>query len=146
MNIYDLTNEELAHVLESMAQHKNFANWTLYGFKDNKDLQYQAVRFIQEAASRLAKMKDEEPDSEETPSDGDGFFSVTKTTKTEEVVQKPEPEKPEEEPEPSTVEVLKQAVKMLAEAGRRESKSPMAYDTYGKVIELMRKLDREKQA
>jgi len=135
MNIYDLSNKDLASTLELIARNEATETICVYGFSDNRDTRYKAPRFIQEAASRLAKMDDEnECDSNEE-------VAIGKPTKTEEVVQKPE-----EETEPSTVEILKQAVKMLAEAGRRESKSPMAYDTYGKVIELMRKLDREKQA
>lgn len=59
MNIYDLSNKDLASTLELIAQNETTETIFVYGFSDNRDTRYKALRFIQEAASRLSRMENE---------------------------------------------------------------------------------------
>ena len=122
MNIYSLSNEDLADSLEVIARSEELKGHVLFGFADDKKKEYPSRQFLQEAASRLARMT-----------------TIVIPTPPEE----PKPEKPklDEEPTPTEREVLKKAVVMLAEAIKDRSNSS-AFDTCNKVLEMMRKLEK----
>lgn len=134
MNIFEMTNEILASVLEVIIQHERFNDWTLHGFNDDPNKRYRAAMFLQEAASRLSRMKESDEEDEK--------LSVGQTA----IVIPPPPEKqeepkPDEEPTPSEREVLKKAIVMLAEAVKDRSSSS-AFDTCNKVQEMMRTIEK----
>ena len=122
MNIYSMSNEELADSLEVIARSEELKGHVLFGFADDKKKEYPSRQFLQEAASRLARMT-----------------TIVIPTHPEE----PKPEKPklDEEPTPTEREVLKKAVVMLAEAIKDRSSSS-AFDTCNNVLEMMRKLEK----
>ena len=115
MNIYSLSNEELADSLEVIARSEELKGHVLFGFSDDKKKEYPSRQFLQEAASRLARMKNEKPEEKD--------------------------DKPAEETTPTEREVLKKSVVMLAEAVKDRSSSS-AFDTCNKVLEMMRKLEK----
>lgn len=138
MKIYSLTNEDLAEALEVIARSDRLKTHTLFGFADDKKKEYPSQQLLQEAASRLARMKNEKVEEK------DDKLPVSQTTiviPTPPEEPKPEKPKPDEEPTPTEREVLKKAVVMLAEAVKDRSSSS-AFDTCNKVLEMMRKLER----
>lgn len=141
MKIYSMSNEDLAEVLELLTRHDRFKDWDVYGFPDNKDTRYRAIAFLQEAASRLVKMSDDENAKAETADEECTVGETTIVIPTPPEEPKPEEPKPDEEPTPTEREVLKKAVVMLAEAVKDRSSSS-AFDTCNKVLEMMRKLEK----
>ena len=117
MKIYSMTNEDLAEALEVIARSDGLQTHTLLGFVDDNKKAYPSWQFLQEAASRLVRMKNEKPEEKD---------------------DKPQPD---EEPTPTEREALKKAVVMLAEAVKDRSSSS-AFDTCNKVLEMMRKLEK----
>lgn len=138
MKIYSLTNEDLAEALEVIARSDRLKNHTLFGFADDKKKEYPSHQFLQEAASRLARMKNENPKEKD---DKPPVRQTTIVIPTPPEEPKPEEPKPDEEPTPTEREVLKKAVVMLAEAVKDRSSSS-AFDICNKVLEMMRKLEK----
>ena len=138
MKIYSLTNEDLAEALEVIARSEEFKGHVLFGFADDKKKKYPSRQFLQEAASRLARIKNEKVE-EKDDKPPVGQTTIVVPTPPEEPKQ--EEPKPEEEPTPTEREVLKKAVVMLAEAIKDRSSSS-AFDTCNKVLEMMRKLEK----
>lgn len=126
MTIYSLTNEELAEALEVIARNDCLKTLGVVGFEDDKKKEYPARQFLQEAASRLARMKNEKSEEKD------------ENTQEEPATEDPKPDK---EPAPTDREVLKKSVVMLAEAVKARSRS-VAFDTCNRVLDMMRKLER----
>lgn len=138
MKIYSMTNEDLAEAIEVIARCDELTNQSLFGFEDDKKKNYPSRQILQEAASRLSRIKDEKMEEK------DDMPPVSQTTiviPTHPEEPKQEEPKPEEEPTPTEREVLKKAVVMLAEAVKDRSSSS-AFDTCNKVLEMMRKLEK----
>ena len=138
MKIYSLTNEDLAEAIEVIARCDELTNHSLFGFEDDKKKNYPSRQILQEAASRLARIKNEKVE-EKDDKPPVSQTTIVIPTPTEE--PKPEKPKPDEEPTPTEREVLKKAVVMLAEAIKDRSSSS-AFDTCNKVLEMMRKLEK----
>ena len=136
MKIDSMTNEDLAEAIEVIARCEELKGHVLFGFSDDKKKEYPSRQFLQEAASRLARMKNENPEEkDDKPLVGQTTIVIPATPEE----PKPEKPKPDEEQTPTEREVLKKAVVMLAEAVKDRSSSS-AFDTCNKVLEMMRKL------
>lgn len=138
MKIYSMTNEDLAEAIEVIARCDELTNYSLFGFEDDKKKNYPSRQILQEAASRLSRIKDEKMEEK------DDMPPVSQTTiviPTHPEEPKPEKPKPDEEPTPTEREVLKKAVVMLAEAIKDRSSSS-AFDTCNRVLDMMRKLEK----
>ena len=138
MKIYSLTNEDLAEALEVIARSEELKGHVLFGFSDDKKKEYPSWQFLQEAASRIARIKDEKVEEKD---DKPPVSQTTIVIPTHPEEPKPEKPKSDEDPTPTEREDLKKAVVMLAEAVKDRSSSS-AFDTCNKVIEMMRKLEK----
>ena len=138
MKIYSLTNEDLAEALEVIARSEELKGHVLFGFSDDKKKEYPSWQFLQEAASRIARIKDEKVEEKD---DQPPVSQTTIVIPTHPEEPKPEKPKSDEEPTPTEREALKKAVVMLAEAVKDRSSSS-AFDTCNKVLEMMRKFEK----
>lgn len=138
MTIYSLTNEKLAESLEAIARDDCLKTIGIVGFEDDKKKEYPARLFLQEAASRLARIKNEKLEEKDDKPPASQTTIVTPTPPEEPATDELKTDK-----EPTLVEreVLKKAVVMLAEAVKARSSS-VAFDTCNRVLDMMRELER----